>query len=176
MFTWLTKRAHSKRTARQLYGTVVTQAREPGFYRDMGVADTPEGRYELIALHLVLLLERLGAADVGDEELRREIVETFVTDMDDAMREMGVGDVNVPKKVKKAAGGVYARAGAYRAALAEPDDASLASALLGYVYQGAVTAETGPLAAYVRRCVAHLAAIPAATLRAGTATFAPVFT
>lgn len=176
MFTWFAKRSQSKNTARQLYGAVVAQAREPGFYRDMGVADTPEGRYELLALHLVLLLERLGAGDVGDEELRREIVETFVTDMDDAMREMGVGDVNVPKKVKKAAGGVYARAGAYRAALANPDDTNLASALRGYVYQGAATADTGPLAAYVRRCVAHLAVVPPATLRTGAATFAPVFT
>ena len=174
MFTWLTKRSDKRRKAGELYGAVVAQARNPAFYRALGVADTPEGRYELIALHLVLALERLGQADVADEEMRRETLEAFVTDMDDAMREMGVGDVTVPKKVKKAAGGVYARGVAYRKALAETGDGALGDALREYVYQGKPGTDVGPLATYVRASVAHLAAEKAEALRTGVVTFPPV--
>lgn len=174
MFTWLAHQSKGKAKARELYGAVVAQAREPAFYRAYGVDDTPEGRYELIALHLVLVLERLGQADVAAEELRRETLETFITDMDDSMREMGVGDTTVPKRVKKAAGGVYTRAGAYRAALAEPDDAALAAVLGEYVYQGGSAPPSGPMPAYVRSLAAHLAALPADRLKVGAVSFPPV--
>jgi cytochrome b pre-mRNA-processing protein 3 len=174
MFKWFAKRSEHQRKARELYGAVVAQAREPTFYRALGVADTPEGRYELIALHLVLVLDRLGQADVSSEDLRRETLETFVTDMDDSMREMGVGDVSVPKKVKKAAGGVYARGVAYRAALAASDDTALEAALIDYVGQGSREVAAKPIAQYVRRLVGDLAAQSADALRSGRVTFIPV--
>ena len=174
MFTWLNKRSDSRRKARELYGAVVTQARDPAFYRTLSVADTPEGRYELIAVHLILVLERLGRADVGDEELRREVLETFVTDMDDAMREMGVSDVRVPKNVKKAAGGVYARGVTYRDALGDGDNVRLQVALNEHVYRGTAPTGSTDLATYVRRAAAHLASEPADALRAGRVTFPPV--
>ena len=173
MFTWLAKRSESRRKARELYGAVVTQARDPAFYRRLGVADTPEGRYEVIALHLVLLLDRLGGSGVGGTVLRRETLEAFVTDMDDAMREMGVSDVRVPRNVKKAAGGVYTRSNAYGAALNAPvgDNAALQDALTTYVYQGRPEAPLNELASYVRGAVAHLADEPDAALWAGKVTF-----
>ena len=171
MFKWIAKRSQTKRKARDLYGAVVAQARQPAFYERLGVADTPQGRYELIALHLILVLERLGRPDVADEELRRETLETFVVDLDDAMREWGVGDTNVPKKVKRAAGGVYARGVAYRAALAQPDDVALEAVLIEHVYCEQKNPLSQALAAYVRTAAAHLSALPAAQLRDGIATF-----
>lgn len=171
MFTWLAKRSHNKRKARDLYGAVVAQARTPAFYLDFRVADTPEGRYELIALHLILALDRLGQSGVAGEDLRRETLETFITDLDDAMREFGVGDPTVPKRVKRAAGGVYARNEAYRAALAQPDNAALERALAENVYQGQKDMPTQRLATYVRAAVAYLGAQPADTLRSGVITF-----
>ncbi|MEQ1698429.1 MAG: ubiquinol-cytochrome C chaperone family protein [Hyphomicrobiaceae bacterium] len=171
MFTWLAKRSQTKRKARDLYGAVVAQARNPAFYIGFGVADTPVGRYELIALHLILALDRLGQSDVVDEVLRRETLETFVTDLDDAMREFGVGDPTVPKRVKHAAGGVYARDQAYRAALADPGNAALEHVLAENVYQAQKDMPVQRLAAYVRSAVTHLKAQSADTLRSGVITF-----
>jgi len=171
MLKWLANRSTLKTTARQLYGGVVAQARDARFYRDLDVADTAEGRYELVALHLVLVLERLGKPDVGNENLRRELVETFITDMDDSLREMGVGDTSVAKKVKKAAGGVYTRAGAYREALSQPGDAALEAALSGYVYLGQSPRRAPLMAQYVRAAVAKLEQALPADLAAGHVVF-----
>lgn len=179
MLSWITEPALRRRKARNLYGAVVAQARNPAFYKAFGVADTPEGRYELIALHLVLLLERLGQIGLGAERLRQDIADTFVTDLDDAMREMGVGDPSVPRKVKRAAGGVHLRAEAYRAALStagieERDGSAVAAALGTYVYQGQPDDRyVARLGAYVQTCAAHLAALPAGGLLAGDVSFPP---
>lgn len=129
MFNWWTKRRSQAQTASEIYGVIVARARNPIFYRDCGVADTPEGRYELIVLFMVLALDRLRQASPDTLELQRQVIEAFVTDMDDSMREMGVGDLTVPKRVKKAAAGLLERMEQYRAALADADDSALQTAL-----------------------------------------------
>lgn len=171
MFDWLTKRSAAAGTARDLYGAVVTQARDPHFYMRYGVADTAEGRYELVTLHLVLLLERLGGADVDDEPLRRGLIETFIEDMDDSLREMGVGDLSVPKRVKKAAGGLYTRAEAYRTGLAVADDGSLLTALKTYLYIGRDEPAAPKAAVYTRAAAAGLGRQPGEALKAGRVSF-----
>jgi len=171
MFDWFKRRRAIAVTARELYGAVVTQARETAFYRDFGVADTAEGRYELVALHLVLVLERLGQSDIANEPLRRKLLETFITDMDDSMREMGVGDIGVAKRVKKAAGGIYTRAAAYRDALAGPDDVALHTALKTYLYEGRDAAHVAQAAGYVTAAAVMLRLEPAAALTAGRVRF-----
>ena len=171
MFTWLGKRSDGQRKARELYGAVVAQARAPVFYSRLGVADTMEGRYELVALHLILALERLGQPDVASEELRRETLETFVTDMDDCLREIGAGDASVPKRVKRAAGGVYARSNDYGAALGQDDDSALIKALTQHVYQGDGGASVAALAHYVRQARSDLAGQTRDALRAGVIRF-----
>lgn len=123
---WFNAKNDDIRRASELYGAVVAQARTPSFYASCGIEDTPEGRYELIVLHLSLVLERLAGAGEAGTDLSRRVIETFVGDMDDSMREMGVGDLSVPKKVKRAAAGLYERAGAYRTALREAGPAGLA--------------------------------------------------
>lgn len=152
MLGWLTGRSAIERRASELYGRVVTSARQPAFYRDLGVADTPEGRFELIALHLFLAAERV-KRDRDGSAVAQRLIETFITDMDDCMREMGVGDLTVPKRVKRAAAGFYERAGAYREALANNDDAPLVEAVTEHVYSGAAPAggAAATLSAYIRR-------------------------
>src|SRR5690606_13946368 len=98
----------------KLYGAVVAQARLPVHFTLHGACDTPEGRYEMIVLHLALLSDRLVGLGSAGRSLAQRVNEAFVTDMDDAMREMGVGDLSVPRKVKKAAAGLYDRFEAYR--------------------------------------------------------------
>lgn len=133
MLDWLTGRRRDRLKAEKLYGEVVTLARTRGFYSHYGVQDTPEGRFEMVALALFLVLERLNGLP-GSNDLVRATIETFVTDMDDCMREMGVGDLVVGKRVKRAAGAFYERAASYRAALGAGTDAPLAAALRTHVF------------------------------------------
>ena len=151
MLAWLNSRSADDRKAADLYGAVVAQARNPAFYAECGIDDTPEGRYELIVLHLVLVLERLSAIGPAAAGLSRCLVETFVSDMDDSLREMGVGDLTVPKKVKKAAGGLYDRTAEYGAALRAPQADALQTRLTAILpgLDGRHQACTD-LAAYVR--------------------------
>jgi cytochrome b pre-mRNA-processing protein 3 len=153
----------------------VTQARQPLFYTGLGVPDTPEGRYEMIVLHLYLLLERLRAEGTTAAGLSRRLIEAFIEDMDDSMREMGVGDLTVPKKVKRAAAGFYERAGQYRTALAAaepaPLEAVLASRLPGPDGEGAAV---DLIAAYVRNVAAELQRQPSEEITHGRVAFPPV--
>jgi cytochrome b pre-mRNA-processing protein 3 len=119
-------------TASKLYGAVVAGARDPAFYRDCGVPDTPAGRYEMLVLHVFLMAERVRQIS-GQEALERTVVESFITDFDDNMREMGVSDIRVHSKVKKAAAGLFERALAYRAALLAHETTALAAVLVANI-------------------------------------------
>ncbi len=158
MLQWLRRRSQAARTAEDLYGRVVAAARQPRFYQQLGVADTPEGRFELVALHLFLVLEAINPeTDEAISDVVQRTIETFVTDMDDCMREMGVGDLSVPKKVRRAAAAFYERAGVYRSALSQPTDDQLISALGRFVLEGReAAADARSLASYVRVTAARL--------------------
>lgn len=169
MLSWLRTRQAERHKAAEIYGAVVTQARRPAFFAEAGVPDTPEGRYEAIVLHLFLVLERLRAAGDAAVDPSRRLIEAFVTDMDDQMREVGVSDLTVPKKVKRAAALFYERSAAYRAALDAATTEALATALR-LVFPAAGAATEG-LAAYVRAAVAALAAQDTEALLEGRVTF-----
>ncbi len=87
-------------TISALYGMIVAQARMPSFYRDYAVADTVNGRFDLIVLHLALVLDRL-AQDPGLRDLGQGVFDRFCQDMDQNLREMGVGDLKVPKEMRR---------------------------------------------------------------------------
>ena len=163
MLRWLRQRAETSRKAEELYGSVVAAARQPDFYGALGVPDTPEGRFELVALHLFLALEGLRGKGAAAEALARRTIETFVIDMDDCMREMGVGDLTVPKKVKRAAAGFYERASIYRQDLiedlAEPGAPRLTKSLRGYIFASSAEREDGAarLAHYMQAASSALA-------------------
>lgn len=132
MLNWLKTRSEDRCKAKELYGAIVTGARQPAFYSGCGVEDTPEGRYEMIALHLFMVIDRLKGAGPDADRIAQRVMETFVTDMDDSMREMGVGDLSVGKKVKRSAAGLYERFRAYRTAMGHsPTD--LAEQIAGFV-------------------------------------------
>ena len=105
----------SKIAARALHSAAVSQAREPFFYIDLGVSDTPEGRFEALTLHIVMLIHRLNAAssDLGD--LSQRVFDVYVSDLDGAMREMGVGDLAMSKRMRALGEAFYGRAKAYDA-------------------------------------------------------------
>ncbi|MDP1700597.1 MAG: ubiquinol-cytochrome C chaperone family protein [Aestuariivirga sp.] len=103
-------KAREKREKR-LYEAIVAAARHVRFYEDMGVADTIDGRFEMIVLHLFLVLNRLKGE--GVEDLRQNLTDEFFADMDRSLRELGVSDVAVGKKVRKIAESYYGRVIAY---------------------------------------------------------------
>lgn len=147
-----------------LYGAIVAQARAESFYRDFGVPDTIEGRFELIVLHLALALERFGV----NPRLRaagQRVFDLFCQDMDDHMREMGVGDLTVPKKMRRVADAFYGRHAAYRAALG--DAAILPAVLARNVYGTASAPHAARLAAYVHETVNNLERQDDSVLAAG---------
>lgn len=163
MLQWLRSKSHIRRKAGEIYGAVVAAARQPVFFRKYSVPDTPEGRFEMVALMLFLVLERVKTSDPDGEALTQGVIEAFVTDMDDCMREMGVGDLTVPKKVKRAAAAFYERAGHYRSGLAAatpgavPASDGLETALARFVFAGQKAGDAGAMAIYVRDAVLALA-------------------
>jgi cytochrome b pre-mRNA-processing protein 3 len=172
VLAWFSSRSADDHKAAELYGAVVAQARRPAFYSECGIQDTPEGRYELIVLHLFLLLERLAGAGDEGSRLSRLVIEAFVGDMDDSLREMGVGDLSVPKKVKKAAAGLYDRAAVYRVALRQSGAGALQQNLEDQIPGLSGNMQSSArLAAYVHRALAHLASLSIESLVAGRASF-----
>ena len=155
-------------TISTLYGTIVAQARLPCFYQDYAVPDTVNGRFDVIVLHLGLVLERL-AADPALRDLGQGLFDLFWQDMDHNLREMGVGDLAVPKRMRSLGEAFYGRTGAYRAALAEDDQRALAEALTRNIYGSADVGAAAParLAAYMREIARDLAAQDTAAMAAG---------
>ena len=156
--------------AAPLYAAVVAQARRPAFYLAAGVPDSLDGRFELIALHLYLVLHRLKRGGEGEAALAQATVDAFTADMDASLREMGAGDLGVGKRVQRMAAGFYGRVGAYDAA---GDGPALTDALRRNLY-GTVAAGAGQLAVmadYLARAQAMLAGQATADLSAGRPRF-----
>jgi cytochrome b pre-mRNA-processing protein 3 len=155
-------------TISTLYGMIVAQARLPCFYRDYAIADTVNGRFDLIVLHLALVLDRL-AQDPALQSLGQGVFDRFCQDMEHNLREMGIGDLKVPKEMRRMGEAFYGRSQAYRAALAAHDDKLLVEALARNLYGGspAASAAAPRLAAYMREALRDLAGQDSASLAGG---------
>jgi cytochrome b pre-mRNA-processing protein 3 len=158
-------------TISALYGTIVAQARLPCFYREYGVPDTVNGRFDLLVLHMAMVLDRF-ADEPELRELGQALFDHFCTDMDRNLREMGVGDLSVPKHMQRVGEAFYGRAQAYRAGLADKDQGALREALERNIYgqETASQAAAARLAAYMRGAVAALGAQAASQVLAGKLT------
>jgi cytochrome b pre-mRNA-processing protein 3 len=140
-----------------LYGMIVAQARSPAFYRGYGVPDAVSARIDMIMLHLVLVLRRLRAQPATGRPLGQQLFDLFCQDMDDNFREMGVGDLKVPKEMRRIAEAFYGRARTYDAALDQDDRAALAAALERNVYDGPQPLGAQRLATYMCETMRQLA-------------------
>ncbi|MGE0650824.1 MAG: ubiquinol-cytochrome C chaperone family protein [Alphaproteobacteria bacterium] len=160
-----------------LYGVAVARAREPAFYRDFGVPDTVEGRFEMISLHVYLILHRLkraSGARAHDSILGQALFDVMFADMDRSLREMGVGDLGVGRRVKIMAEAFYGRIRAYDDGLAAGKPA-LARALARNVLNSSESEPEGvALARYVVNSIHALADVPDGELARGRAVFAPL--
>ena len=163
MFARLFRRDTQTRSiASALYGAIVAQARNPVLYAKLGVPDTVDGRFEMVVLHTVVFLDRLHREGETGKAIGQRIFDLHCADMDRSLRELGIGDLGVPKRMKKMAEGFYGRAGAYGAAIAANDEAGLAAAIARNVFRGAesTTAATA-LSAYVLASAKRMAVGPA---------------
>jgi cytochrome b pre-mRNA-processing protein 3 len=145
----------------------VAQARLPSFYRDYEIADTVNGRFDLIVLHLVLMLRRLRQNPALDA-LGQALFDRFCADMDHNLREMGISDLKVPRQMRRVGEAFYGRAQAYDAALEAPGNSALESVLTRNLYgetpaAGSITR----LAAYVRHAMGELQAQDDAAIAQG---------
>ncbi len=143
--------------AREAYLTVVAQARDTAFYESLGVPDTVDGRFEMIALHAILLVRRVKGRGPPSDQFGREFMSYLFADMDRNLREMGTGDMGVGKRIKEMADAFYGRAKAYQAAI-DSAGPTLEEALARNVYvdDPARIEGLGRLADIVRRQVVNL--------------------
>jgi cytochrome b pre-mRNA-processing protein 3 len=131
------RRRHQDDLIRILYGAIVAQARSAAFYAHYGVADSVEGRFELLVLHLVLVLRRLGGelkprplqAPSSSAAVGQQLFDVFCRDLDDNLREMGVGDLAVPRRMRQFGEAFYGRQAAYGVALDAADPQELEKTL-----------------------------------------------
>ena len=149
-------------TIEAIYGMIVTQAREPVFYRDLGVPDKVSGRFDLLLLHLWLVLQRIRPIE-GGAELAQALFDRFCDDMDANLREMGVGDLTVPKRMRSFGEAFYGRMAAYDTASTE-GEAPLAQALCKNILNGKRIEQARQLASYATATIAALAKFDDATL------------
>ena len=169
-------RARRERAAVELaYAAIVEQARAPVFFATLGVPDTLDGRFDALALHVFLVLNRLKADRPASADFAQALFDRMFTDMDRSLREMGVADLGVGRRVRAMAEAFMGRVRAYEQGL-EQGDAALEAALRRNLY-GTVAApepaSVATMARYMRRQQEALAGQPAATLIAGELRFAP---
>jgi cytochrome b pre-mRNA-processing protein 3 len=138
------------RAGQQLYAAIVAQARSPALYETMGAPDTPDGRFEVYTLHVLLALERLRAVGRAASAVSQSLFDAYLSGLDHGLREMAVGDLSVGKTMRKLGEAFYGRAKTLDAVLAQLPDRAPLEALIGRtVFGGAEAADPKPLADYV---------------------------
>ncbi|MBL8584746.1 MAG: ubiquinol-cytochrome C chaperone, partial [Rhizobiaceae bacterium] len=156
-----------------LYGEIVAAARQPVLYAQWQVPDTPLGRFEMVALHMLLVQRRLrGEAGAAAAEIGQVLTDEFFADLDHSLRELGIGDMGMPKRMKRLARMFYGRTRAYGDALDAGDRATLAAALARNVRPDVESwPESDLLAEYADTAARRLAEQPIAAICAGQIAF-----
>lgn len=160
---------------RALYAAVVAQSRQPALYVELGAPDTPEGRFEVYSLHIYLVLQRLKDNGPQAADIAQILFDTYVSGLDNALRELAVGDLAVGKRMRKLGEAFYGRVHAYEAALAALPDRTDLEALIGRtVYAGVEGRAPAPFADYVLAQRDALAAQPLERFYAGEVAWGPL--
>lgn len=157
MFKSLFKAKPVHREALDLYALAVEQARQPTFYTSLGVADRIDARFELYTLHVLLLYVRLRHDGPRGADLAQAMFDHYVSALDNVLRELGVGDVSVGKKMRKLGEALYGRMANYEKALTESDHDALQAAIARNVFESEDPATGAILARYAFDCHAALA-------------------
>ena len=163
-----------ERAGFELYSAAVRAARDPYFYLELEVPDTMDGRFDMVGLFVFLLIDRLHEQPPPGPALAQAVFDAMFLDMDDTLRELGVGDMSVGRRVKAMWEALNGRSQAYAAPLAAGDEAGLAAALGRNVWRGTASERHAEaLAAITLRQHRHLALQPLPALLEGRAEFLP---
>lgn len=183
MFSRLFGKNASYEAGEALFAAASERSRAPVFYEAMGVPDTVEGRFEMTSLHVWLLLRALKGEDRAVRKVAQKLFDAMFASFDDALRELGVGDLVVGKKIRKMAENFYGRVQAYDAAMdAEAANSganahagalsgALAGALARNIYETDDASKAADLADYVRAQAHAIDAQPQADLVRGSVSF-----
>lgn len=165
MLNSLSKTRTRRHLAADLYAAIVGRAREPVFYAKLGVADTIDGRFDLLALHAWLVLDRLRQAGLND--LSQDLTNAIFVSFDENLRDMGAGDMGIGRRIKKLADAFYGRLHAYQGAA---DQQALEAAVARNLYRG----ENEHAPAVARYVEAARLTLSEQDLSLGRADFGPV--
>lgn len=154
-----------------VYSAIVAQSRQPRFYAEWLVPDTVTGRFDMISLHLALLFRRLRAETGEQKEFSQAVFDLFFKDMDRSLREMGVGDLGVPKRIQKMGNIFFGLLAAMNEAMDRGDEAGLQTVLSRNVFDGASGPHVAALAAYLMAEDRALAAQPVGAITGGQLNF-----
>lgn len=158
MLKSLSKPNPRKRAAARLYAAAIERARAPVFYARLGVADSVDGRFDLLALHAWLVLDRLRAAGLND--LSQDLMNALFLGFDEGLRDLGAGDMGMGRRMKKLADAFYGRLQAYDASA---DVEAMTAAVERNLYRGTANAHAAAVARYVLASRGHLAALDIAS-------------
>ncbi|HEY9012356.1 MAG TPA: ubiquinol-cytochrome C chaperone family protein [Devosia sp.] len=150
-----------------VYAAIVAQSRQPRFYAQWNVPDTVTGRFDMISLHIALLFRRLRKEGKTVDDFAQAVLDLFFKDMDRSLREMGVTDLGVPKKIQKMGSIFYGLLTSLSEAMDRADRAEVEDVIRRNLFDGADEAAAGLLAAYLFEEAARLERQPTAAIIAG---------
>ena len=150
-----------------VYAAIVAQSRQPRFYAELGVPDTVTGRFDMICLHMALLFGRLRREGKPVNDFAQSVFDLFFKDMDRSLREMGVTDLGVPKKIQKMGNIFYGLMTNLNAAMDKGDRAEVEAVIRRNLFDDAGGAGVAELTTYLFDEAARLHRVPTATILAG---------
>jgi cytochrome b pre-mRNA-processing protein 3 len=163
---------HADTSSDALYGQIVAAARQETLFADWEVPDTPIGRFEMVALFMILALRRLSGAGAEAQAMAQSVTDLFFRETDRALRDLGIGDARVPRRMKDMAGMFYGRAKAYGDAIGSGDADALAAALSRNIRPDVADwSQAQHLARYVLGAAQALAQAPVEALADGSFIF-----
>lgn len=175
MFRWFAGRAARKEAAEKIYDAIVAQSRNPGFYIRCGVPDTLSGRFDMLVIHMFVVLQILKLGGREGQLLAQEIVEAFIREMDTMVRDLGVSDRNVPKEVRKIAQLFYGQLLAYSTALQRNDTKGLSAEVWKSFQPGDAAGESSiaseSISVYIQQSIKSIQEMPLNMLLQGNIRF-----
>ncbi|WP_080518695.1 ubiquinol-cytochrome C chaperone family protein [Rhizobium leguminosarum] len=175
IFGLFRKKNNNQAIVDRQYAVLTAAARMREIYERLNVPDTVMGRFEMLSIAMILFFRRTRSSATSGQEIAQEIVDAFFQDIDYSIRELGIGDNSVPKRMKKLAGMFYGRLEAYSKAMDTGDTEALALALTRNIYpESPVPADMSGLANWMMAAEAHLSALAEEEIATGSATLPPV--
>lgn len=177
MFRWFAERSARREAAEKIYDAIVAQSRNPVFYVRCGVPDTLSGRFDMLVIHMFIVMHNLRMGDNEGKLLGKEIIEAFVREMDSMVRDLGIANIYVAQEVRKIADLFYKQLIIYTTAVENRNKRSLSEAIWKSFQSGDDTANVAAdvIADYVFHALENMREMPLNLLLQGNLEFPQVY-